>query len=117
MEICLCLLIFIYVGVETSFGGWIPSFAVLTSVTDNAGATRFPSLFWVLLTMFRFLLAFAPGTSTRKLKILIEGIFYSGIVSLVVVYAGHIELACYLGAVLFGLTMSSVYPLVFTYPI
>lgn len=67
--------------------------------------------------MFRFLLAFAPGTSTRKLKMLMEGIFYSGIISLLLVYAGHVELACYLSAVLFGLTMSSVYPLIFTFPI
>jgi fucose permease len=117
LEYCLCLFIFIYVGVECAYGGWIPSFVVLTGVTDHTGATKFPSLFWVLLTMFRFLLAFAPGSSSKKLKILIEGIVLTGIFSLGLIYAGHLTLACYLSGVFFGLSMSSVFPLVFTFPI
>lgn len=67
--------------------------------------------------MFRFCLAFAPGSSSKKLKILLEGIALTGIISLALVYSGHLTLACYISGVLFGLSMSSVFPLVFTFPI
>lgn len=117
LEYLLALFIFIYVGVECAYGGWIPSFAVISGVTDHTGAPRFPSLFWVLLTMFRFCLAFAPGTSSKKLKILLEGIVVTGIISLAFIYSGYLTLACYLSGILFGLSMSSVFPLVFTFPI
>lgn len=117
LQCILALFIFLYVGMECTYGGWIPSYAVLTGVTDPQGATKFPSLFWVLLTMFRFLLAYAPGSSSKKLRLLIQGNFYTGIISLFLIFAGFNTLACYISGVLFGLSMSSIYPLVFTFPI
>lgn len=52
-----------YVGLECTYGGWISSFAVMRGVTDQQGATLFPALFWVMITIFRFMLAFLPGKS------------------------------------------------------
>ena len=69
------------------------------------------------MTVFRILLAFVPGTSSQKLKILILGNAFSGIIALLIIYAGHIEFACYLSSMLFGASMSSIYPLILTLPI
>ena len=84
---------------------------------DKEGATVFPSIFWIFMTIFRILLAFVPGTSSRKLKVLILANALSGIISLVIIYAGHVEFACYLSSMLFGMSMSSIYPLILTVPI
>ena len=108
---------FFYLGLEITFGGWISSFATLSKVTDNEGATVFPSVFWIFMTLFRVLLAFVPGTSNNKLKILIMSNVISGILSLIIIYAGHTELACYISSALFGFSMSSIYPLILTVPI
>jgi xanthine/uracil permease len=69
------------------------------------------------MTSFRFILAFAPGTSSQKLKWLIEGNILSGIISLVIIKMGYVTFACYLSGLMFGLSMSSIYPLVFSFPI
>jgi len=117
LEYWLCGLMFLYLGLECTYGGWISSYSVLVGVTDNKGATVFPIVFWVLMTFFRILLAYAPGKSSKKLQILILANIVSGIVSLLIIYAGHVKLACYLSGALFGLSMSSIYPLIMTLPL
>ena len=108
---------FFYLGIEITFGGWISSYATITKVTDNEGATVFPSIFWVFMTLFKIILAFTPGTSSTKLKILILASISSGVISILVIYSGHKELACYISSILFGVSLSSIYPLILTFPI
>ena len=108
---------FCYLGLEITFGGWISSFATLTEVSDYRGATVFPGIFWVFMTFFRIVLAFAPGSSSKKLGILILGNIASGVISLVLISAGYTELTCYLSGFMFGLSMSLIYPLILTVPI
>lgn len=117
LELCLCLLLFLYIGNECTYGGWISSFAVLTGVADNEGATIFPSIFWIIISLCRFVLAFMPGSSSKKLKRLIQGCIGSGFLSLLVIYQGYTGFACYLSAILFGTSMSSIYPLIFSFPL
>ena len=108
---------FFYLGTEITFGGWISSFATLTKVTDYRGATIFPSIFWIFMTFFRVVLAFAPGSSSKKLEYLILGNIASGIISVMIIFAGYTELTCYLSGFMYGLSMSLVYPLILTFPI
>ena len=110
-------MMFLYLGLECTYGGWISSYSVLMGVTDNQGATVFPIVFWVLMTIFRIALAYAPGKSSKKLQILIIANILSGIFSLMIIYAGHVKLACYLSGAMFGLSMSSIYPLIMTLPL
>lgn len=117
MEICLCLLLFFYIGIECSYGGWISSFAVLNGVTDSQGATIFPTIFWVATTILRFCAAFVKTTTSLKLKYLIGGGIWSGIISIALISLGYVSFACYLSAILFGASMSVLYPLVFIFPI
>ncbi len=69
------------------------------------------------MTFCRFLFAFAPGTSSEKLKRLLEGTILFGVISLILIKLGYIKLACYLSGLLFGVSLSSIYPLVLTVPI
>lgn len=113
----LCFFLFLYEGSECTYAGWISSFAVLKGVTDNQGATIYPCVFWVMMTIFRFALAFASGTSAAKLKWLILMTITAGLISIAIVLLGFTEVACYVSGILFGVALSSVYPLVLSIPL
>ena len=98
-------------------GGWISSYAVLTEVTDSKGATVFAGIFWATKSIFMFVFAFAPGTGSQKLKFLIFCLICSGVISLLIVYSGNNELACYIGSFLFGIGSSSMYPLTLAFSV
>ena len=69
------------------------------------------------MTAFRIVLAFVPGTSSNKLKNLILINIVSGILCITLIYTGYVELTCYLSSVVFGLSMSILYPLILVFPI
>ncbi|MFD0634750.1 MFS transporter [Catenulispora yoronensis] len=49
-------LLFLYVGMEISFSGWIPAYAVSRGITGStAAAAYFSSLFWIAVTVGRLL--------------------------------------------------------------
>ena len=79
---------FFYYGTEITFGGWISSFATLTGTTDNQGATIFPTIYWGFMTLFRFLLLCIPGKGSYKAKVMIIGSILSGVISILIIYAG-----------------------------
>ena len=53
LVILMMVLFFIYVGVETGFGGWIFTYAIETGIADEAGASYMNSIFWGALTLGR----------------------------------------------------------------
>lgn len=71
--IMLGVLFFLYYGEEIGFSGWISSYAVMLDIDNKEGATRYPFLFWISITLTRFLLAGLPGTVTHKFTYLIKG--------------------------------------------
>jgi hypothetical protein len=86
----------------------------LAGIDTKESATIYPSIFWIFMTLFRFTSAFMPGTTSDKMRTLLYGIMGSGILCLLLVYAGHPHLMCYLSAVIFGASMSAFYILVLT---
>ena len=68
------------------------------------------------MTIFRFIFIYVPGEGSKKLKYLIIANIVSGILTLMIVYGGNTELACYLSAIMFGASMSSLYPLILAFP-
>jgi FHS family Na+ dependent glucose MFS transporter 1 len=114
IEFLLCLMMFLYIGLECTYGGWISSYAVLAGVSDKSSATIYPTVFWIFITIFRFGLAFVPGTSSTKMRLLLEGNVASGIISIILIYMGYVKFTCYLSGIMFGISMSSLYPLVFS---
>lgn len=49
------LFFFLYAGIEHSFGGWIPSYALALEMAGAAGAAYFSSAFWAAITVGRLL--------------------------------------------------------------
>lgn len=66
------------------------------------------------MTLFRFMFAFVPGTTSDKMKYLLYGTFATSMLSLLLISSGLTHYACYLSAVLFGVSMSTLYVQVFT---
>lgn len=104
-------------GSECTYGGWISSFVVMNHIADEKRATIYPTIFWTVMTVARLLLAFVSVPSSKKLKILIIGCFLSGFISLLFIYLKYLSYACYVSAVLFGISLSSIYPLIFSVPL
>ena len=52
---CTAFTIMCYCGAEASFGAWIPTFAVATGSTGEAGGAALASLFWGCFTLGRIL--------------------------------------------------------------
>lgn len=111
------LSLFLYVGLESAYGGWISSYAVLTGIYSKEQATIFPSIYWVSITALRLGMAFIKMGSADKLKCLLNINITTSIISVILVKAfGMISLACYFSSVLLGIAYSSMYPLILTLP-
>lgn len=101
---------------ECTYGGWISSYAVLVGASGMEEATIFPSVFWIMITLFRFVLAFLPGMSSSKMQFQLYGNMVSAILSLLLVKSGFAWFACSFSAVTFGIAMSSIYTLILSIP-
>ena len=88
IEYCICGMMFLFFGVELTFGGWIPFYAVLMEVTDKKGAILFAVLFWISKAVVTFMVTFAPGLGYQKLKILIIIMMGSGFISFLMINTG-----------------------------
>ena len=66
-----------------------------------------------MMTLSRFVFACIPGKSSKKLLVLLVGVCCTACLSLILIKANLISFSCYLSSILFGLSMSSMYPLLF----
>lgn len=65
-----------------------------------------------MITVFRFGLACLPGTTSKKMQYLLYGTIATAIISLLMVKAGLLWLACSFSSVAFGVSMGSIYILI-----
>lgn len=102
-------LLFIYVGVETGFGGWIFTYALDVKVANEAQASYMNSIFWGALTLGR-LLSILVARKLAPSKILI------GNFVLAILFLGLILISPRNGTIVWvtsaglGLSLSSVFP-------
>lgn len=113
----LMFIFFIYFGEETGFAGWISSYVVLENLDTEKGASKFPAIFWISITLFRFLFAGLPGKITYKLKVLISLQTFCYVVTILLVNMDYKYFAAYWSSFLVGLAYSSLYALFYTIPI
>lgn len=103
------LFLFLYVGAEVSFGGWIFIYASALGLSQGAAAAYLTSAFWGALTVGR-LLAIPIATRLRPRSILmidLAGCLVS--VSAILLWPGS-QTAIWLGTLGVGLAMASVFP-------
>ena len=102
-------LLFIYVGVETGFGGWIFTYALDVGIANEAQAAYMNSIFWGALTLGR-LLSILLARKLAPSKILI------GNFVLAILFLGLILISPRNGTIVWvtsaglGLSLSSVFP-------
>jgi FHS family Na+ dependent glucose MFS transporter 1 len=107
------LLLFLYVGAEIGFGGWIFTYAVSAHLASETVAAYLTSAFWGALTLGR-LLAIPLSARLRPYAILLGD--FSGClasVGLLLLLPGS-AVATWLGALGLGLSMASIFPTAIT---
>jgi len=104
------LFLFLYVGLEISFNGWIFTYAITLKLGTETSAAYLNSAFWAAMMAGR-LLAIPLARSFRPSRILLANL--SGIIlSAVLLLAGtHSITAVWAGAVGMGLAMASTFPM------
>jgi FHS family glucose/mannose:H+ symporter-like MFS transporter len=105
----ICLLFFIYVGTETSFGGWVATYAHRVVPNERTFWAVTPSFYWGSLLAGRTLAAislrFKPATTIAKI-----GLSLALLGGLALISAHNIGLII-VGAVLAGLGLASIFPI------
>jgi fucose permease len=97
------------VGAETSFAGWMPTYAIRQGIVEVTTAAYFSSVFWAALTLGRLL--WIPYTKRMSPDRIVIIRLLGCIVSMIIVYNfGKTVTILGLGIVMMGLSMSSVFP-------
>ncbi|MBK8932753.1 MAG: MFS transporter [Chloroflexi bacterium] len=103
------LFFFLYVGAETSFGGWIYTYAVRTNLATITMAAYLTSIFWGSLTVGR-LLSVPLANRLRPRKILALGIVGSLLSVGVLLLFPAAAWAMWLGTIGLGFSMAPIFP-------
>jgi fucose permease len=105
----ICALFFIYVGTETSFGGWIASYARRLESGQHSLWAMMPSFYWGALLAGRLLAPFALRF-TRETTVATAGLVLSLLGGTAIVAAHGMELLI-VGSVLAGLGLATIFPI------
>jgi len=114
MVFLIALFLFLYVGAEVGFAGWIVTYAIKLKLSGDTTAAYLASLFWSSLTLGRILTipAAARFRSRRILMISLAGCF----LSLAVLWLRHDSFsATLLGTMGLGLSMASIFPTILSF--
>ncbi|MBN1312848.1 MAG: MFS transporter, partial [Anaerolineae bacterium] len=105
------LLLFLYVGAEIAFGGWIFTYAVAHKLVTETGGAYLTSLFWGAFTLGR--LVSIPLAARVRPRLILLGDLLGCLVSLgIILVWAESAAALWIGTVGLGLAMASVFPTV-----
>ncbi len=103
------LFLFLYVGIEASYGGWVYTYAVTLGLADETMAAYLTSAFWGAFTL-SCLVAIPISIRVRPRYILLADLAGCGISLGLLLLFPHSALVLWLGTVGVGLSMASVFP-------
>jgi fucose permease len=105
----IAIFFFLYVGSETSFGGWIATYAKTLGLGDAVTAAYLTSAFWGALTLGRFLSVLLAVYIKPATMLVID--LAGTIISLCIVLAGSGSvIVTWIGTIGTGLFMASLFP-------
>lgn len=105
----LSLFLFLYVGAEVGFAGWIFTYTVTTKLGTAATAAYLTSLFWGSLTVGRALMI--PAAARLRPETILAGSLVGAMLSLATMLVGNESLSLITWATLgLGLSMASIFP-------
>jgi MFS transporter, FHS family, Na+ dependent glucose transporter 1 len=109
LVLLMMLLFFIYVGVETGFGGWIFTYATEKNIANEANASYMNSIFWGALTLGR--LISIPLAKFLKPANLLIGNFGLSVVFLGLILIWPVNpIMIWIVSAGLGFSLSSVFP-------
>ena len=97
--------------------GWFPTYAVITGAFDVEMAVFSGTLFWGMITLFRFVTAALKIPCSQKIIILGNSIFFVSLITLLLNYAQEYKLVTIIGSLGFGFGCSAVLSLVMSLPV
>jgi FHS family Na+ dependent glucose MFS transporter 1 len=107
-------LLFLYVGAEVSFGGWIYTYATALGLGSETSAAYLTSAFWGALTVGRLLAIPVAGRLRPRRFILID--LLGCIISLgIILLFAQSYAATWIGTIGLGLSMASFFPTMLAY--
>jgi MFS transporter, FHS family, Na+ dependent glucose transporter 1 len=105
--------LFLYLGAEAGFSGWIYSYAVALHLSDAAGAAYLTSLFWGALTVGRLLAVPLAARFTPRALLAAD---IAGCLSgaAFIAASGDSFASVAAGTIVLGLSMASIFPMTFS---
>lgn len=103
------LFLFLYVGAEVSFGGWVYTYAVDLKLADIQTAALLTSFFWGALTAGR-LLSIPIALRAQPRRILLVDLVGVIVSFLIVLFWPVPSVGLWVGSIAIGLFMASIFP-------
>lgn len=101
--------LFLYVGAEVAYGGWIYTYAITLDLSSTTVAAYLTSFFWGSLTLGRLLSI--PLTAKLHPKALLSGALAGCLLSMAILIVGQNSTAAlWAGTIGLGLSMSVIFP-------
>ena len=101
--------LFLYVGAEVSYGGWVYTYATTLGLSNTTSAAYLTSFFWGALTLGRLLSI--PITAKLLPKTLLWGALAGALLSMGILLAAQSSsTALWVGTIGLGLSMSVIFP-------
>ena len=114
LVLLIALFLFLYVGAEVGFAGWIVTYAIKLKLSGETTATYLASLFWGSLTLGRILTI--PATTRFKSRTILVSSLTGCFLSLAVLWLLHDSFsAALVGTTGLGLSMASIFPTILSF--
>jgi hypothetical protein len=109
------LFYFVYMGYETGFSGWIPTYALDMGVTSSqSNAAYLGSIYWGAITLGRVIAIFVAIHLTATQMVRVKLVLCIAFTIVMVLIASTSYTNCAVSAALFGFAVSSIFPLAMT---
>jgi fucose permease len=105
----LSFFLFIYVGIETGLGGWLPTYMQKTEMLSPGTSALFASEFWLALALGRLIIAFI-GSRFSSLRVLAMSLTCSLIGSIMLILGSNHMAWTLVGVFFTGLGFGPLYP-------
>ena len=108
---------FFYIGIMTTYSGWISTYAVVMEVSEKEKATSYASIFWTSSTFFRFLTIYLfSGTISHKWRRMLQISIVFMAISCFIIAIQVYEIGIIFCGIFYGGIITSVIPFMFTLP-
>jgi FHS family Na+ dependent glucose MFS transporter 1 len=114
LVILITVFIFLHVGAELSFGGWIYSYAVSLNLADKTSAAYMTSLYWGSLTLGRLISVFI-ALRMKTSNILLVDLSGCILAVLLLLAFPNISLVAWIATAILGISIAAILPSSLTY--